>query len=58
MLEMTEITIEELQEYFEDYLDRVENGETFLVKSTYGDVVLTPAEEYEDMIRICNDLTD
>jgi len=55
---MTEITIEELQEYFEDYIGRVEEGEMFLVKSSYGDIVLMPAEEYEDIIRICNGLTD
>jgi hypothetical protein len=52
---MTEITIEELQEYFEDYISRVEEGETFLVKSIYGEVVLMPAEEYEDIIRISMD---
>jgi len=58
MESMTEITIEELQEYFEDYIGRVEEGEMFLVKSSYGDIVLMPAEEYEDIIRICNGLTD
>jgi len=58
MKEMTEITIEELQQYFDDYISRVEEGEMFLVKSSYGDVVLMPAEEYDDVIRICNGLTD
>ena len=52
MQQMTEITIEELQKYFDEYVDRVESGESFLVKSTYGDVVLMPAEEYDDLIRI------
>ena len=56
MQQMTEITVEELQEYFEDYLDRVESGESFLIKSTYGDVVLMPVEEYEDTVRICSDI--
>jgi hypothetical protein len=55
---MTEITIEELQQYFEDYLERVENGELFLIKSAQGDLVMLPVEEYEDMVRICNGLTD
>jgi len=58
MESMTEITIEELQEYFDDYIARVEEGEVFLVKSTYGNVVLMPVEEYEDIVRICNGLTD
>ena len=56
--QMTEITVEELQQYFEDYIERVTQGESFLVKSSSGDCVLVPVEEYEDMIRICNGLTD
>jgi prevent-host-death family protein len=56
--QMTEITVEELQQYFEDYIERVTQGESFLVKSSFGDCVLVPVEEYEDMIRICNGLTD
>ena len=56
--QMTEITVEELQQYFEDYIERVTQGESFLVKSSSGDCVLVPVEEYEDMIRICNGLVD
>ena len=56
--QMTEITVEELQEYFEDYIERVTQGESLLIKSSGGDCVLMPVEEYEDMIRICNGLTD
>ena len=56
--QMTEITVEELQEYFEDYIERVSQGESFLLKGSEGDCVLMPVEEYEDMIRICNGLTD
>ena len=56
--QMTEITVEELQQYFEDYIERVTQGESFLVKNSSGDCVLVPVEEYEDMIRICNGLTD
>ena len=55
---MTEITVEELQEYFDDYIERVVQGENFLIKSIDRDVVLMSVEEYEDMIRICNGLTD
>jgi len=55
---MTEITVDELQQYFEDYIDRVGEGETFLIKSASGDCVLMPVEEYEDMIRICSGFTD
>jgi prevent-host-death family protein len=56
--QMTEITVDELQQYFEDYLDRVGEGETFLIKSVNGDCVLMPIDEYEDMVRICSGFTD
>ena len=55
---MTEITIEELQEYFDDYIERVENGENFLITSSTGDVVIMPVDQYDDMIRICMGTTD
>jgi len=55
---MTEITVEELEKYFEEYLDRVEEGETFLVKSSNGDVMLMPVDEYDDMVRMCTGLTE
>jgi len=55
---MTEITAEELEQYFEEYLDRVEQGETFLIKTPHGDVMLMPVNEYEDMVRICTGSTD
>lgn len=55
---MTEITVEELEQYFEEYLERVEDGETFLIKHSNGDLVLMPVEEYDDMVRTCTGLTD
>ena len=55
---MTETTLEELEKYFEEYLDRVEDGETFLVKSSNGDVMLMPVDEYDDMVRMCTEATD
>ena len=57
-MNMTEITVEELEKYFEEYLDRVEEGETFLVKSSNGDVMLMPVDEYDDMVRMCTGLTE
>jgi len=55
---MKTLTIEELQTNFDEYLDRVEKGESFLVKSEHGNVVLVPYKEYEevdDLIRIHTD---
>ena len=57
-MNMTEITVEELEKYFEEYLDRVEGGETFLVKSSHGDVMLMPVDEYDDMVRMSTGLTE
>ena len=51
---MTEITLQELQEYFDEYMDRVRSGETFLITSEEGDVVLMPIDDYEELIRITN----
>lgn len=55
---MKTLTVEELQADFEYYLDRVKVGESFLIKSKYGKVMLVPYGEYEevdDLIRIHTD---
>ena len=55
---MKTLTVEELQEKFDYYLDRVEAGESFLIKSEYGEVMLVPYRKYEevdDLIRIHTD---
>ena len=55
---MKKITVEELQTKFEEYLDKVEAGESFIISNKTGDVVMTPAnviEEVDDLIRIYTD---
>ncbi len=55
---MKTLTVEELQADFEYYLDRVKVGESFLIKSKYGKVMLVPYSKYEevdDLIRIHTD---
>ncbi len=55
---MKTITIEELQKDFDAILSRVESGESFLIKSEYGNVALVPYSEYQeldDLIRIHTD---
>jgi prevent-host-death family protein len=55
---METLTIEQLQENFEEYLDKVEAGQSFLIKSEYGTAVLVPYQEYkevDDLIRIHTD---
>jgi len=53
---MNKVTIEELQENFDEYLDKVQEGESFLVSSKYGEVILTQCrEEEDDILRIYTD---
>lgn len=52
---MKTITIEDLQENFDSYLDKVETGESFLIHSDHGDAMLVPYEEEDDLIRIHTD---
>jgi antitoxin (DNA-binding transcriptional repressor) of toxin-antitoxin stability system len=55
---MKSITIEELQADFDAILDEVENGESFLIHSEHGDVMLVPYNQYkesDDLIRIHTD---
>jgi PHD/YefM family antitoxin component YafN of YafNO toxin-antitoxin module len=58
---MKSITIEELQEDFDSIMDRVENGESFLIHSEHGDAMLIPYSEYEesdDLVRIHTELNN
>ena len=55
---MKTLTIEELQQDFDDVISRVENGESFLIKSEYGDAMLIPYSHYkecDDLVRIYTD---
>ena len=55
---MKTLTIEELQENFEEYLDKVEAGESFLIESKYGNVVMIPHKEYEEIDSLIRIYTD
>ena len=45
---MTEITVEQIEENFDEIMERVSDGEHFLIKSNEGNVVMVPYEEYSD----------
>lgn len=53
---MKTITIEELQKDFDAILTKVESGESFLITSPKGNLVMTPYNDYhqveDDLIRI------
>jgi len=46
-------TIEEFQADFDTLMNRVENGESFLITSKHGNVVMVP---YKEVIQICEDV--
>ena len=50
--ELQEYTIEEFQADFDTLMDRVENGESFLITSENGNVVMVP---YKEVIEIFED---
>jgi prevent-host-death family protein len=55
---MEKYTVEEFQEDFDNLLSLVENGESLIITSEYGDAVMIPYEEYkevDDLIRIHTD---
>lgn len=55
---MKTLTIEELQQDFDNVISSVENGESFLIKSEYGDAMLIPYghyKEFEDLVKIYTD---
>ncbi len=42
---MEKFTIEEFQLNFDEIMERVENGESFLIESEYGNAVMVPYSE-------------
>jgi antitoxin (DNA-binding transcriptional repressor) of toxin-antitoxin stability system len=47
-------TIEEFQEDFDVLLDRVENGESFVIKSDHGNAVMIPYNEVVQVLEESN----
>ena len=55
---MQTLTVEELQSDFNAIIERVENGESFIIKSEYGDAMLIPYSHYkecDDLVKIYTD---
>ena len=63
--ELQSFTVEEFQSDFDNLIDRVENGESFLITSEHGNAIMVPYKEVvqvfedfvvdEDIIRIHTD---
>jgi transposase len=45
-------TIEEFQKDFDNLIEKVQNGESFLIKSEHGNAIMVP---YNEVIRICEE---
>lgn len=57
--QLQSFTVEEFQEDFDNLMDRVEKGESFVITSEYGNAVMVPySEEVQELIRIHTDLND
>jgi hypothetical protein len=55
---MEKYTVEEFQSDFDNLLSLVENGESLIITSEYGDAVMIPYGKYaevDDLIRIHTD---
>ena len=49
---MESFTVEEFQTDFDNLMNRVESGESFLITSEHGNAVMVP---YKEVVSICED---
>ena len=55
---MKTLTVQEVEENFDDIMFRVEKGESFIISSEFGNAMLMPYGDYkevDDLIRIHTD---
>ena len=50
--ELQSFTIEEFQENFDNLMNRVENGESFIITSEHGNAIMVP---YKEVVEIFED---
>jgi hypothetical protein len=50
--ELQTFTIEEFQEDFDNLMNRVEKGESFIIKSEHGNAVIVP---YNEVVQVFQD---
>lgn len=49
--EMEKFNIEDFQKNFDEIMERVENGESFMIESDYGNAVIVPYKEVIDVFK-------
>ena len=50
--ELQSFTVEEFQADFDNLIERVENGESFIITSEHGNAVIVP---YNEVVEICEE---
>jgi prevent-host-death family protein len=55
---MEKFTVEEFQKDFDNLLERVENGESFIITDQEKEVVIMPAEDYEYIVDTVDGIVD
>jgi hypothetical protein len=50
--ELESFTVEEFQADFDALMERVKNGESFIIKSEHGNAVIAP---YQEVVRVLED---
>jgi prevent-host-death family protein len=56
---MEKFTVEEFQSDFDNLMERVEQGESFIITSEYGDAVMVPYDEtIKEVVRIHTELNN
>jgi hypothetical protein len=50
--ELESFTVEEFQSDFDNLIEKVQNGESFLIKSEHGDAVMVP---YKEVVQVSED---
>jgi prevent-host-death family protein len=58
MKRMKKFTVEEFQEDFDNLLEKVENGESFIITDQGKEVVIMPAEDYEYIVDTVDGIVD
>lgn len=48
-------TVEEFQQDFDALFERVQNGESFLIKSEYGEAIIVP---YNEVVKVFEDVDE
>lgn len=45
-------TVEEFQSDFDNLIERIQNGESFVIKSEYGNAIMVP---YQEVVKVFED---